>query len=101
MELRSGERAVVDRVAKQLYIRGTWRDAAPSRTHGLRGVYYRQNFEAVADQVDATIDFDWGDGEPVAGAGSLMAPALPQPAAPPPPPSGKPVRTAKAPKEGC
>ena len=37
---------------------------------------------------------------PVAGAGSLMAPALPQPAAPPPP-SGKPVRTAKAPKEGC
>ena len=38
---------------------------------------------------------------PVAGAGSLMAPALPQPAAPPPPPSGKPVRTAKAPKEGC
>ena len=38
--------------------------------HGLRGVYYKQDFEVVADQVDPTIDFDWGDGEPVAGAGA-------------------------------
>ena len=44
-------------------------DSAPP-SHGLRGVYYRQNFEVVADRVDPQIDFDWGDGELVAGAGA-------------------------------
>jgi GH43 family beta-xylosidase len=45
-------------------------DAAGQPVHGLRGVYYRQNYETVADRVDAAVDFDWGDGEPVAGAGT-------------------------------
>jgi GH43 family beta-xylosidase len=45
-------------------------DAAPPAAHGLRGVYYRQDYEAVADQVDSQIDFDWGDGELAPGSGT-------------------------------
>jgi hypothetical protein len=38
--------------------------------HGLRGVTYRQYFDVVADRVDPEVHADWGDEEPVAGAGA-------------------------------
>ncbi|HLZ36709.1 MAG TPA: NAD-dependent succinate-semialdehyde dehydrogenase [Mycobacteriales bacterium] len=49
MELRSRERAVVDRVAKQLHIGGTWRDAAPSRTLTVEDPATGEVLCAVAD----------------------------------------------------
>ncbi|MGE5763666.1 MAG: NAD-dependent succinate-semialdehyde dehydrogenase [Mycobacterium leprae] len=49
MELRSRERAVVDRVAKQLHIGGTWRDAAPARTLTVEDPATGEVLCAVAD----------------------------------------------------
>jgi beta-glucosidase len=41
------------------------------RVGGLKGEYYRGHFEGgpVLTRVDATVDFDWGDGVPAAGLG--------------------------------
>lgn len=39
----------------------------PPPVHGLRGEYWATYVDLAADRIDATLDFEWGDGSPVDG----------------------------------
>ena len=39
----------------------------PPPVHGLRGEYWATYIDLAADRIDATLDFEWGDGSPVDG----------------------------------
>lgn len=39
----------------------------PEPVHGLRGEYWDLYVDRMAERVDATLDFDWGDGSPADG----------------------------------
>jgi len=45
-------------------------DAQATEPHGLRAAYFRNYYALVSNDVDATVDFDWGANAPIASVGA-------------------------------